>query len=142
MLSEWVERVGREDQILHLGDVAIHRKAHPVRWLSIISYLPGEKFLILGNHDNDKNLGIYEDAGFTIVPEFVYQGIAFSHRPVCEDRYDDEGNDWSVNIHGHTHSNEYNPEHDGILLGDRRYINVCVERTNLAPVRLGNIYPI
>lgn len=141
MASEWIRRVGEEDQILHLGDVAFGKGGRIERWLDVIARLPGQKFLILGNHD-DPGKYDYARAGFDIVPEFVHRGVAFSHRPVTKDRYDDEGNDWIVNIHGHTHSNEWNPDHDGIPLSDRSYLNVCVEHTGFAPVLLGNVYPI
>lgn len=140
MLSEWARYVGEKDQILHLGDVCMGAQGNRNRWYDLIARMPGEKFLILGNHDrvNDN----FSRAGFIIVPEFVYRGIAFSHRPLTEDRYDDDGNDWHVNIHGHTHANDYTPEHDGILLGNRTYINVCVEHTDLKPRQLGTIFPV
>jgi len=140
MLSEWIWRVGEHDQILHLGDVVVGRGGNPKRWLTVINRLPGEKFLIKGNHDKMRD-SFYEAAGFTIVPEFVYKTVAFTHRPLTEDMYDDDGNEWTVNVHGHTHSNEYKPEHDGILLPGKVYKNVCVEHTELAPVQLGNVHP-
>jgi hypothetical protein len=32
------------------------------------------------------------------------------------------------------------PEHDGHPLAEKKYINVCVEHTALAPVQLGNLW--
>jgi len=141
MMSNWIERVSDSDQILHLGDVVMGPRGAQERWIKIVSVLPGQKFLILGNHDK-LPISAFERAGFTIVPEFVHQQIAFTHRPCLEDRYDDDGNDWKVNLHGHTHTNEWKPDHDGIPLGERTYINICVEHTDYYPVRLGNVYPI
>ena len=155
MASEWIRRVREEDQILHLGDVAFGRGGRIPRWLDVIGRLPGQKFLILGNHDDPSKYD-YAKAGFDIVPEFIHEGVAFSHRPVARRMVFDDLHrrpfdaeesplldaDWLVNIHGHTHSNNWNPDHDGTPLGDRAYLNVCVEHTGLAPVRLGNVYPI
>jgi len=140
MVGNWASRVGERDQILHLGDVSMGGTEVRQRWLNIIKRLPGEKYLLMGNHDKAKD--DFAGAGFTVLEEFVTKGIAFSHRPATEDRYDEEGNDWVVNIHGHTHANVYDPAHDGILLKDRKYINVCVEHTNLSPVQLGQVYPL
>lgn len=143
MLSEWAERVDQRHQILHLGDVFLGKGGNAKRWASIIRYMPGEKFLVMGNHDKQKP-ELYEYAGFTIVKPFVYEGFAFTHYPITsrESKYFNVQADdyWHTNIHGHTHSNEYKPDHDGIPIEDKRYINVCVEHTNLAPVQLGNIW--
>ena len=155
MLSEWARRVGERDQILHLGDVALGSNGNARRWLDVVRRMPGEKYLILGNHDNPSALD-FARAGFDIVPEFVHQGVAFSHRPIAPRAgYDDLhrrpfdaeehpllAEDWIVNIHGHTHANVWNPDHDGEPLTDRSYLNVCVEHTGYAPVQLGNVYPI
>lgn len=153
MLSEWAKRVGEDDQILHLGDVWM--KASNWRWSAIIARLPGEKFLIKGNHDivDDK---FYEWAGFKIIDPFVAESnkgvkVAFTHVPVTPKmweldlRYTPteilEGRAWDVNIHGHTHKNLHHPE-DGFRFEGKKYINVCVEHTNLAPIRLGDVLPV
>lgn len=138
MLSEWIKSVEEDDQILHLGDVFLGKQGNPARWASVLSRLPGEKFLILGNHDRAaKNL--YYDAGFYIIPEFIHRGHAFTHRPVSVEHPAPSGN-WHTNIHGHTHANEHTVEHDGHLLDDKTYINICVEHTNYKPIRLGNVW--
>lgn len=146
MVSEWIRRVGEDDQILHLGDVTMGKRGNADRWLDVIGRLPGEKFLILGNHDDPEALD-YGRGGFTVIPEFVHKGVAFSHRPVAR-RTDPAtfsyllGEGWHTNIHGHVHNNVWTSEHDGAPLSARRYINVSVEKTGLAPVQLGNIYPV
>jgi calcineurin-like phosphoesterase family protein len=162
MLSEWIKRVQDGDQILHLGDVWMRASAW--RWATIISRLPGEKFLILGNHDNATRAW-YEKAGFTIIEPFIQDGIAFTHRPISPEfplwagegvlqgaarkefllagvETRDPGEGWHTNIHGHTHTNVVVPEHDGTLLAGKSYVNVCVEHTDLAPIQLGAVAPI
>lgn len=138
MLSEWIKRVGEHDQILHLGDCFLGPRGAQARWAAIISRLPGEKFLILGNHDKAPH-HLYEQAGFTILDPFVWKGIAFTHRPISKQWPLLEGSEeWHTNVHGHVHGNAYNLEHDGTYFDDRRYINACVEMTNLAPRQLGS----
>ncbi|MDE2104115.1 MAG: metallophosphoesterase [Patescibacteria group bacterium] len=139
MLSEWIKRVGEDDQILHLGDVWM--KGSPWRWAAVISRLPGQKFLIKGNHDKDRD-DTYESAGFTIVEEFgLDNGYVFTHRPVTTLFLGptEKWGGWHTNIHGHTHGNPHHPE-DGDPLEGKNYINVCVELTELAPVQLGNVW--
>lgn len=138
MLSEWIWRVRETDPILHLGDVFMGKGGSAARWAAIISRLPGRKFLILGNHDRCKP-GLYEQAGFTIVPEFItHDGFAVTHRPVSLEHPGPPG-EWHTNVHGHVHANEYRPEHDGTPLEGKRYVNVSVEVTNFAPQQFGNV---
>ena len=138
MLSEWIFRIRDDDQVLHLGDVFLGSKGNAARWSAVISRLPGKKYLIMGNHDKRKP-SLYERAGFTIVPEFVSHGIAFTHRPVSEG-FPGPAGDFHTNIHGHTHSNTFHPDHDGVPDPNITYINVCVEHTELAPVQLGSLF--
>lgn len=160
IISEWIKRVRDEDRIIHLGDVWI--RASNWRWAAIISRLPGKKFLIKGNHDGAGDEW-YERAGFEIIDPFIHDGFAFTHRPISADfphlglaEYELGGADkrspdfWEAcfgkrpeihtNIHGHTHSNMFNPKHDGLTDTNLHYVNVCVEHTNLAPVQLGQIW--
>lgn len=139
MLSEWIWAVRENDQILHMGDVFLGKQGNPMRWAAIVSRLPGEKFLMLGNHDRYDEV-IYTDlAGFTLVDPFIQNGYAFTHRPVSVEWPAPEG-DWHTNIHGHVHGNEHRPEHDGTPLEGKRYINVSVEVTDFKPRQLGNIW--
>lgn len=152
MLSEWAKRVPADADVLHLGDVWL--RASNWRWASIIKQMPGSKFLILGNHDDAGDW--YERAGFTIIDPFIWEsrGVAFSHRPITKafPGYPEsdilgarsaslvEG--WHTNVHGHIHGNTINRNHhfnEGDPLPGRRYINVSVEATGLAPVQLGNL---
>ena len=138
MISEWINRVKEDDQILHLGDVFVYcSKGGARRWAKLVSRLPGKKFLIFGNHDEYK-LEIYLEAGFEPVEPFIHKGVAFTHEPVSD--INPIKGEWHMNVHGHTHQNEYVPEHDGILHEGKTYLNVCVEHTGLAPIQLGNIW--
>lgn len=142
MLSNWIDRVQEDDQILHLGDVIMRKNGGMSRrWLKVISRLPGTKFLIKGNHDYADN-SLYEDlAGMKVIEPLIYAGVAFTHRPISEEWPGPEG-EWHTNIHGHIHNNGYAIHHDGHLLPDKHYINISVEVTDMAPVPLGNVAPI
>jgi len=134
MLSEWIRALDEEDDILHLGDVALGKGGNAYRWLDVIERLPGTKFLILGNHD--KKASVYERVGFTVIPEFTHRHIRFTHKP------EQDPTGWSINIHGHTHGNAWRPEHDGVMYEDKTYINMSVEVRDFKPVRLGNVAPL
>lgn len=138
MLSEWIRRVGEDDTILHLGDVFLGKGGNPARWADVLARMPGRKHVILGNHDKDPKL--LERAGFAVVPEFEQDGYLFTHRPIS---MDDErllgALDWHTNVHGHTHANVWTPDHDGYAVPDKRYVNVCVEHTGLAPVQFWSV---
>lgn len=130
----WIETVGDDDPLLHLGDVVCFgdRSLHS-RW---VDGLPGRKHLITGNHDKHPREW-YEEFGFTVLgrgtrPHFWQAPdgkiIAFSHEP------DVSIFGWDVNVHGHIHSNPYwesTPWLD--------YRNVSVEITGYAPVRLRDV---
>jgi len=115
--------VGPNDVVYFLGDVVIDKKS-----LHHIKRLNGSKRLIRGNHDifDDK---MYYNVGFTkivayrvFVDEFV-----FSHIPLHPDCISAR---FVVNVHGHLHANE-------IMQGDApdpRYMCVCVEHTDFAPI--------
>jgi calcineurin-like phosphoesterase family protein len=131
----WIETVGADEPLLHLGDVACYgdRTLHD-EW---VKDLPGRKFLITGNHDNQHNRAWYEGHGFTILGRgtrpFFWQApdgrmVAFSHEP------DTTIFGWDINVHGHIHSNPYWSETPWL-----DYRNVCVELTGYAPVRLREV---
>lgn len=162
ILDKWIRFVRDEDQILHLGDVFMGKQGNPERWARVLSRMPGEKFLILGNHDFKKNSSkhsLYDLAGFEVIEPFIVNGFAFTHRPIAEDfphlgrsaaemgteygnyeAVDQSG--WHTNIHGHTHGNLYEPGNKWAGPGywNHNYINVCVEMTSLGPVQLGQVW--
>lgn len=135
MLYEWTKLVRPQDQILHLGDVVF---ANYPKWKVLIRHLPGEKFLIKGNHDKQMD-PYYVDCGFTIVSPFVHKNHAFTHQPASTMFPPPIGN-WITNIHGHIHNNGYHEDLEGELFPSKNYINMCVEMTDLKPVQLGQIW--
>lgn len=128
MYLYWTSIVQEDDDILHLGDLCWHTTPADLK------SLPGNKYLIKGNHDR-KNNEWYENLDFTIMPKRVFfkydeRTILFTHYP--EDRLDIY---WDINIHGHIHNNGWKIKEEG----GRKYINVSVEVMNYTPTKLGEI---
>ena len=121
MVENWNSVVRPVDTIYHLGDVAMNR-----RYLAVCDRLNGKKRLIRGNHDIFKTKDylkhfdeIYGVRVFT--EKEVGFKVVFSHVPI----HPESLSRWKANVHGHTHNS---------VMGDPRYINVCVEQTNYTPV--------
>lgn len=116
IIRAWNSRVGIFDKVLLLGDVAFNSG------LAHVSRLNGEITLILGNHDN-KRIGVYNNLFEDVKAYHELKGlkVLFSHIPVHESQLDR----WNYNVHGHTHFEK---------IKDERYINICLEHTNYAPL--------
>lgn len=133
MVQRWNERVRPKDKIYHLGDAAIGRKH-----LKTLNRLNGDKVLIRGNHDIFK-LHDYNEYFRDIRGYHVMNGMILSHIPVHTDSLARFG----CNIHGHLHANRVmkprgvNVKTGEILYSDKidpRYLCVCVEQTEFAPI--------
>lgn len=121
LVARWNAVVRPGDRVYHLGDVSI-----PRRGLQHVARCHGKKVLVKGNHDIFKlkdYTAFFEDIRSYIVKSYA----VFSHVPLHPSSFAR----FNVNIHGHTHKNHVHSP-DGTL--DPRYINVCVEQTNYAPV--------
>jgi len=124
MVQAWNERVKPNDKVYHLGDVVINR-----RCLKTLERLNGDKVLIRGNHD------IFRDDEYRVYfrelrAYHVMNGMILSHIPIHPDSVARFG----TNIHGHLHANHVMIEEDGVMIRDIRYMNVCVEQTDFAPI--------
>lgn len=134
----WESIVAPNEDILHLGDVMWYKNDTP--WSegktlgTMVKELPGNKFLIKGNHDKE-NDEWWNNLGFEIMSQRVFfkndnKTILFTHFPEKEF---DIG--WDINIHGHIHNNGYiTREENG-----RKFINVSVEVMGYTPVKLRDI---
>jgi calcineurin-like phosphoesterase family protein len=127
MFDKWLQTISIDDTVLHLGDLAFKKNYN-------LNVLPGNKYLIKGNHDH-YSTEWYQEMGFEIAPRRVFykQGprtILFTHYP--EDNFH---LDWDVNIHGHIHNNGYVTQVDK----GRLFINVSVEVMDYTPTKLRDI---
>lgn len=115
MRKHWIDLISDKDIILHLGDVFLGGDWH--------RGLPGEKYLIRGNHDSNRKIEILQELGWGLIPPLLLGNVWFTHRP----RDVEEG---MINIHGHLHQNN-SPS--------KRHINISVEKTDYKPVWLGDV---
>lgn len=136
MIAEWERLVPADALLLHLGDVAYRTDFK--MWQSVITALPGDKHLIIGNHDKQP-VEYYERCGFAVTPPFTHSyGIkllTFSHYPL-----EGKAMDHQLRIHGHIHNSGYGwgPDTAGspARIG---HVNVSVEMTKYRPVHLGTL---
>ncbi len=125
MKDRWLASIAPEDLVLHLGDIAMGPRAkleEAARWFT------GRILMIQGNHDR-RGKAFYAGIGLNIIKPFTatYRGIPvrFTHEPAGEWL---QAQPWrALNVHGHIHEK---------TMDDRRCVNVCVEQTDYAPVRL------
>lgn len=137
MFRNWANTVGPDDTILHLGDVAFGNRKAIYDWAQQIEELPGNKYLIKGNHDHSSSMKVYKGI-FEVVYPFIEniggKRFYFSHYP---DHPTTEY--WDVNIHGHIHNNPLLGDFTQIRNLDREYVNVSVEVINYTPVKFSSI---
>lgn len=109
-LESYLRNVKKRDIVIMLGDMVISDKG-----FDLISQMPGEKRIILGNHDLDRGRTIEDfHKYFTkIYGVLKYKKFWLTHIPMHPDELYGK-----INIHGHVHSNTIN---------DDRYVNLCPE---------------
>ena len=134
LIDNWNRVVGKQDVIIHLGDVAHSRT---LDLPSVIKRLNGRKILCLGNHDK-RPAEWYMANGFAFAcASFVLDGVCFSHRPVTPLPADAH-----LNVHGHFHGNAHRAfeyeDNDYFHRNRTRYLEVHIEET-LSPVLLSTI---
>ena len=128
MTGRWNEVVGPDDTMLHIGDIAMGKRAYLPK---VVENLSGYKILIKGNHDrSDKQM---LDAGFDEVYKeltIVTSGgkrIMVRHKPQDADKLIG----YSFQFHGHTHSD---------IKMNGKYINFSVEAWDYYPVDIDNVF--
>jgi calcineurin-like phosphoesterase family protein len=150
MHDRWCEQVGRNDQLLHLGDLALH--ASPGLLANVVKRLPGKKFLLPGNHDR-KPAAYYAELGFTLLDELLleefhnergklvrdygfYWDDPRSGKRILLSHYPDSRRlDWDTNVHGHIHTNGF----PAACPAGLDYRNISVEVVGFRPWRLREI---
>jgi len=132
MLKAWQEQVGKEDLILHLGDLILSRDPG---LREEVRNLPGKKWLMRGNHDHKTRVSQFRDLGFEVVWDIVLHVgeivLRCSHRPPAGGYV--KNMDWR--LHGHVH--ERLPPFR--MVGRSLFINCSVEVWDYAPIRLDRL---
>jgi calcineurin-like phosphoesterase family protein len=101
MLARWNEVVGPGDEVWHLGDFAVGRKAIDAA-AALLARLNGRKHLVIGNNDPPAVSALPEwaSAGHYAELEVDGVGVVLCHYPFRTWRNAARG--W-VNLHGHSH---------------------------------------
>lgn len=127
MIQNWNDVVKPQDNVYHLGDVAMGFGGDEAPFAALMQRLNGHKRLIVGNHDKLKSRTLrrfFEK--IDLWKGFHEQGFTCVHIPLQIEQL----RDGAVCVHGHIHNN---------LLDDPRYINVCVEHTNYTPIHMDEL---
>jgi len=100
MIERWNAVVGPEEEVWHLGDVAVRQSADRVG--SILMFLNGRKHLVLGNNDDDAVTHCVDWQSVQSYAELVVDGVRFvlCHYPFRTWRDMGKG---AINLHGHSH---------------------------------------
>ena len=127
IIQNWNNVVKPSDIIYHLGDVFMGNKE---QFLQIAKRLNGRKRLIVGNHDDIKQiakLNVFQKiSAWRMFPEYR---VLMTHVPVHPSSLQREGHSL-INVHGHTHE-KGSPEGP--------YVSACVELNNYTPVNIEDI---
>jgi len=149
MIESWNSNVGKNDKVIHLGDLAIGWdktfKTKRDCYKDLVSKLNGYKILVRGNHDRETK-SFYLDLGFSEVYDYyVYDNTLFIHYPLKIERnfmkpelisfIEFMKNYVKINklrkiIHGHTHNR--NPKL-------KNHYNVSVEMIGYKPIHYSEI---
>lgn len=141
MFENYINTVKKDDIVLFVGDLALVSNRNKKFVKKFVQALPGNKFLILGNHDR-KDKEFYLNCGFIDVFDYMIIGQNFiCHYPLNE--YINKSiplldifyeNKCKVLYHGHTHNSTFE-------VNDKiQRINVCVDynKNNYKPIKITN----
>jgi calcineurin-like phosphoesterase family protein len=99
MLANWQAVVGEDDEVWHLGDFAVGRRADAA---ALLAQLPGRKHLVTGNNDPPATVALPGWASVQPYAEIVVDGVALVLCHYAFRTWRDMGRG-SVNLHGHSH---------------------------------------
>jgi len=125
-INEWNKYIQPYDIVYHLGDFSLGDRDTIKKFTARLS---GRKMLICGNHDKYRPTE-YMELGFewaSRYPIIFNSFMILSHEPVFLDT-----NSPYVNIHGHTHQNNY-------ISPNGNHLNVCVEQIDYKPISLKEV---
>jgi len=127
LVAAWNARVGRQDEIWHLGDFALGLDESALSRL--FGRLNGRKYLITGNHDPRRTLNLPWASQPRQMHEVVvdHQRVVLCHYALRSWRRIHGG---AVHLYGHTH---------GSIAGTRHSEDTGVDSWGYAPVALPDL---
>lgn len=104
--KNWNQIVRPEDEVIHLGDVAIGKYED---CSTILRDLPGHKVLVRGNHDRQRSCTWWMERGF----DFACDGLLFRNWWLSHEPANSRPGGCGGNIHGHLHNiwHGFHPHH-------------------------------
>jgi calcineurin-like phosphoesterase family protein len=126
ILDSWQEKVEEQAPLLHLGDLALGKRTQ----LEGLDHLPGDKTLLLGNHDRRSTM-VYNQMGFKVLKRgfslpFKDWLIHFVHNPDHAPQLYSK----QLVVHGHIHQHSH---------PDPRFINLSIEHHHYQIVWLPDV---
>lgn len=139
LVRNWNDRVGPNDTVYHLGDVAFRFQEKFEAISDILRNLNGKKYLIMGNHDTQikKKLSMIHNwmphvwHEVIIGPYNLSDKIVLNHYPKWDKEFLDAGG-W--HLHGHEHADNSNRPY--------RLLDVGVDAQNYAPISHDEVFDI
>ena len=133
ILENWHNTIQPDDEVYLLGDVALGTDYDLIR--ETVGKLPGKIHIIIGNHDTDKKIEIYES--LPNVVEVVYATIVIigkysfylSHYQTKTASLETRPEHALYNIHGHIHTK------DKFFQDNPYFYNVSCDSQNCMPVK-------
>lgn len=140
-----LREIPKEDTVIHLGDICIgqDREVHEMLFNDVHGALLSQvknTVLVRGNHDK-ASLQFYNERWGFVCDAFALETmghrILFSHRP----RHPD-GDNYTHNIHGHTHGNLHRAEEYIAWYDKGFHIDISPELVGYKPITLENLMHI
>ena len=131
LVEAWRQTVGESDLVICAGDVTVGPPSPAVD--KELAALPGEKVLVVGNHEFVNNMERVKDYHIeTVYPTVVCETdppLLLTHEPL------ETVPPGTVNVHGHLHGTAARRR----ARRSRRHLNVNCELTAYRPVRLSEL---
>lgn len=125
LFDNWASVVKPGDKVYHLGDVAFSQMGK--KDLADMAKLPGQKRLVLGNHDKYQSQD-YLKVFHRLNGLHNLRNVWVSHAPIHPDSLNRKN--MIGNAHGHLHYRK---------LADPRYFNCSVECIDYTPINLDEV---
>ena len=127
IIKNWNELVGKEDLVIHLGDVIFGHNKDQLG--EIMKGLNGNKVLVKGNHDYKPDQWYLKNGFEHVYQDLHWKDIYFTHIPAQLP----EGK--RLNIHGHLHNSNHRVAEVRHVLTDK-HVLVALELTDYKPLKL------
>ncbi len=141
IIENYINTITDNDIVFFLGDITIKRSSSFKPFLSdVLRKLPGEKHLILGNHDKYSNKFYIEDCGFISVNRKINTAhVIMTHDPKTFTKGELDSD--KLLIHGHIHLLNQNSYSDSYPDNLKKYnlFDVGCDANNFTPVSLDYI---